>query len=82
MIIRQNNMRTEAMELREAKNPLVVENNPIRAKAKVGRLMSGDKNTFSKLFFHENKGAKPAPILPKKCPGWKSLASNNSIMVS
>jgi hypothetical protein len=39
----------EAIELRDAKNPLVVENSPISAKAKIGKLISGAKNTLSKL---------------------------------
>ena len=37
----------EAIELREAKKPLVVEKRPISAIAKAGRLIKGDKKTFS-----------------------------------
>ena len=49
VIIMQNNSSIEAMEFLDAKNPFVVENNPINAIAKVGKLASGDKKTFSKL---------------------------------
>ena len=41
VIIMQKTIKIEAMELREAKKPLVVENRPISAKAKLGRLISG-----------------------------------------
>ena len=67
VIIKQNTIKIEAMELRDAKNPLVVENSPINVKAKVGRLISGDKNTLSKLLCQENTGANPAAILLKNC---------------
>ena len=49
VIIKQNTIKMEAIELRDAKNPLVVENSPISAKAKIGKLISGAKNTLSKL---------------------------------
>ena len=67
-MIRQNTKRIEAIELREAKKPLVVENSPINASAKVGKLINGDKNTLSRLLCHENTGANPAAILLKNCP--------------
>lgn len=49
VIIKQNTIKMEAIELRDAKNPLVVEKSPISAKAKIGKLISGAKNTLSKL---------------------------------
>ena len=68
-----NTRRMVAIELREAKNPLVVENKPTKARAKIGRLMSGDKNTLSTVLCQENTGAMPAAMLLKKSPGWKFL---------
>ena len=81
-IIRQNTIKIDAIELRDAKKPLVVEKSPIRANAKVGRLISGDKNTLSRLLCHENTGASPRAILLKKLPIWKSLLNKSSIIVS
>ena len=82
VIKRQKTIKIEAMELREAKKPLVVENKPIRANAKIGKLTNGDKNTLSKLPVQENNGAKPAKILLKKSPISKFFANNSSMMVS
>ena len=66
VIIKQNTIKIEAIELREAKKPLVVENNPINAKAKIGRLINGERNTLSGVLCHENAGAIPSKILAKK----------------
>ena len=63
---RPKTIKIEAIELREAKKPLVVENRPISANAKVGKLISGDKNTLSTLECHDKSGAKPVKILLKK----------------
>ena len=52
-----------AMEFREAKKFLVVEKRPIRTKAKVGRLMSGDKKTLSGPLFQAKIVVKPLAIL-------------------
>ena len=82
VITKQNNSKIEAMELREAKNPFVVENNPINAKAKVGKLINGERNTPSTLEYQENTGVSPEVILEKKLPNWKYLAVNNSEIVS
>ena len=56
----------EAIELREAKKPFVVEKRPIKANARVGILNSGVKNTLSSEPLHKNTGANPLPIFPKK----------------
>ena len=82
VINRQNTSKIEAIELREAKKPLVVEKRPIKASAKVGKLINGDKNTLSKLPDHENSGAKPVRILLKKLPTSKFLANSSSRIVS
>ena len=82
VIIIQNTIKIEAIELREAKNPLVVENSPIKAKANVGKLISGDKNVPSTLLCQENTGVNPAAIFPKKCWSSKPGANNNAIIVS
>ncbi len=66
VIISVKIIRSDAIELREAKNPFVVENRPIRASAKIGKLMSGDKKTLSTVFRHENTGPSPLNILLKK----------------
>ncbi len=82
VIIKQNTIKIVAIEFREAKKPLVVENRPIRARAKSGKLTSGDKKTLSKLLCHEKIGAKPVMIFPRKSPIWKSFANKSSIIVS
>ena len=74
-------MRRVAMELREAKKPLVVENRPISPMAKIGRLMSGERNTLSRLLFQENTNANPDERLLKKFEIWKSRENNNSIAI-
>ena len=82
VIIKVKTKSSEAIELREAKKPFVVENKPIKAKAKIGKLINGVKNTLSSEPLHKNTGAKPLPIFPKKCEISKSFANNNSIMAS
>ena len=69
-----------AIELREAKKPLVVEKRPIRARANTGKLTSGDKIGPSGLVLHEKIGIMPFAILLKNSPVTKSFAKNNSIM--
>ena len=81
VIIIPNIISTEAIELRDAKKPLVVENSPISAKAKIGKLISGDKNTLSILLYQENSGANPDAILPKNSPSLKSFANRSSMIV-
>lgn len=71
-------IRSVAMELREAKKPLVVEKMPIRAMANVGRLISGDKNTLSRLARHEKTGAMPFVRFLTKSLKLKFFANNNS----
>ena len=71
-----------AMELREAKKPLVVENRPINASASIGKLTSGAKKTLSSEPLHKNTGAKPVLIFGKNFVMSKSLANNSSMMVS
>ena len=46
-------IRRVAIELREAKKPLVVEKRPTRAIAKIGRLMSGVRKMLSIPWFQE-----------------------------
>ena len=82
VIIKQKINKIVAMELREAKKPLVVENSPMSAKANKGKLASGERKTLSTVLCHENTGAKPAAILLKKLPIWKSSAKSSSIIVS
>ncbi len=81
VIRRQKIIRIEAIELREAKNPRVVEKRPIRARAKVGRLTSGDRNTPSRLLCHEKTGANPLAILGKNCWIVNPSAKSSSITV-
>ena len=52
-----------AIELREAKKPFVVENNPIKARASVGNPINGAKNTLSTEPFQRNTGDNPLLIL-------------------
>ena len=68
------------MELREAKKPLVVEKRPIKAIAKVGKLMSGDKKMLSTLVRHEKTGARPAFKFGINDSGEKFLAIKSSAM--
>jgi hypothetical protein len=82
VIINPNTINNEAIKLRDAKKPFVVEKRPISASAKIGRPIKGARNTLSRLRCHENIGARPAAILPKNCPAWKSLANNSSMMVA
>ena len=53
VINRQKIISSVAIELREAKNPFVVENKPIKDKAKVAILRSGDSNAPSVLLCQE-----------------------------
>ena len=69
-----------AIELREAKNPLVVENKPIKASAKTGKLTSGDRIGPSGLVLQEKIGLMPVRMLLKNSPVAKFLAKNNSII--
>ena len=63
VIMRVKTMRTDAMELREAKKPFVVENKPMRARAKIGREIRGERKTLSIVLCQEKTGARPVPIL-------------------
>ena len=82
VIIKQKISKIVAMEFREAKNPLVVEKSPIKANAKMGRLISGDKNTLSTVLCHEKTGARPEAILLKKSPIWKFSLNKSSMIVA
>ena len=82
VMTRQKISRIVAIEFLDAKKPFVVENKPIKANAKSGKLSSGDKNTLSRLLCQENTGDKPAAIFPKKSPSWKFSAKSNSIIVA
>ena len=74
-------IKSVAIEFLEAKKPFVVENSPISAKAKIGKLISGVKKIFSSEPFHKNNGARPSPILPKKSEISNPFANSSSIIV-
>ena len=82
VIIKVNINKMVAMELREAKKPLVVEKRPTRDRANMGKLIKGERNTLSTVLCQEKTGAIPVAILLKKSPGWKPLAKSSSLMVS
>lgn len=82
VIIKQKTINIEAIELRDAKKPLVVENNPINPNAKTGRLINGERKTLSGVVCHENIKTKPLMILLKKCSIANPSAKNNLIKVS
>ena len=81
VIIIQNIIKIVAIELREAKNPLVVEKSPINAKANDGSEISGARNTPSRLLCHENARVSPNPILFQNSLGWKFGEVSNSANV-
>ncbi len=82
VIIIQKMRSMVAIEFLEAKKPLVVENRPIKASARVGRLMSGDKNTPSLLLCHEKTGENPEAILWKNEPASKPGLNSKPRIVS
>ena len=57
-MIRQNTIKSDAMEFLEAKKPFVVENSPIKTSAKTGRLIRGERNTLSTVVRQEKAGPK------------------------
>ena len=58
-------IKQEAMALREAKNPLVVDNKPTKARAKEPRPMSGERKVLSTPPPQAKNGAKASLRLPK-----------------
>ena len=82
VIIMQNTIKMLAMELREAKKPLVVEKSPIRLSAKNGKLINGDKKTLSTVVRQDNNNLTPAAKLLKKLLISKFGAKSNFIMAS
>ena len=78
---RVNTSKSDAIELRDAKNPLVVENRPMRAIAKVGKLISGDKKMLSTLVRHESNGRRPVLRFPIIMSGVKPRAVKSSVIV-
>lgn len=82
VMIKQNTNNNEAIEFLEAKNPFVVENNPISASAKTGRLNNGDRKTLSILWCQENTKESALAILLKKWFGSKPLLRSNSGIIS
>jgi hypothetical protein len=66
VIISPKTIKSEAIEFRDAKKPFVVEKSPIKAKANVGKLIKGDKNTPSSEVFQENTGESPERMFWKK----------------
>ena len=62
----ENTMKQEAMALREAKKPLVVEIRPTIARLKTPSPIKGDKKTLSTLPFQVKNGAKAELMLPIK----------------
>lgn len=71
-----------AIELREAKKPLVVEKMPISTIAKLGKPINGARIVLLTVPLHENIGATPVVRLCQNSLKLKFLANNNSIMVS
>ena len=55
-----------AMELREAKKPLVVESKPITARVIEPRPIKGERKVLSRAVFHEKRGRKAFWILVRK----------------
>ena len=80
VIIMQNIISMVAIEFREAKKPFVVEKRPIKAKARIGRLINGDRNTLSIVLCQEKTGAKPLKMFGKKLSILK-LAENSSPII-
>jgi hypothetical protein len=76
MTVNRNN--NEAIMFLEAKKPLVVENRPTNASARVGRPTSGVIKTLWSEPSHKKTGVMPIAILWKKCGIEKSLAVNSS----
>lgn len=75
-------MKQLAMELREAKKPLVVESKPMTARAIEARPMNGDKNWLSKVVFQEKSGKKATLIFSMKPLIVRPGAHNNSGMMA
>ena len=73
--------RSVAIELREAKKPLVVEKRPINAIAKVGKLMSGARKILSTLVRHASSGFRPVLRLFQKISGERFLEASKSAIV-
>ena len=72
---------SDAIELREAKKPLVVEKRPINAIAKVGKLMSGARKILSTLVRHASSGFRPVLRLFQKISGERFLEASKSAIV-
>jgi hypothetical protein len=68
VMMRPNMIRIEAIEFLEAKNPFVVENSPIKARERIGKLISGERNTLSLLPCQENSIDSPLETLFTKLP--------------
>ena len=75
-IVNRNN--SEAIMFLDAKKPLVVENKPTNASAKVGSPTSGVIKTLSSEPSHRKTGVTPIAMLWKKCENEKSLAVKSS----
>lgn len=73
-------IRQLAMELREAKNPLVVEKSPMMASATDANPTKGDKNGLSSAVFQVKNGKKAVLRLSKKLPSEKLGVSNISLI--
>lgn len=56
VIIRANRIKSVAIEFLEAKKPFVVENRPISASNNIGKLISGERKTFSMFPCQVNRG--------------------------
>lgn len=73
-------IKQEAMALREAKNPLVVESKPTKARAKEPRPMSGEGKVLSTPPPQAKKGAKASLRLSRKVLIEKLSASSMLVM--
>ena len=74
-------MKIEAIELREAKKPLVVEIRPVIAKINEAIPIIGARNTESMLPLQEKNTRKAFLTLSKKAPQEKSFIKHNSVIV-
>ena len=68
-----------AIELREAKKPLVVDNRPITARATEAKPTNGERKVLSSVVFQEKKGKKAIWRLVRKWSKLKSGARSNSL---
>ena len=71
VIIIVKTMKTDAIEFLDAKNPFVVENRPVNARAIEARPTIGDRKIDSTLPLQEKNGKNPSRIFARKVPQLK-----------